>query len=85
MGQRQGLVIEAFEHGLEQCRHRFEQADAALAQQLQQGLRITHQRVADDLHAGAEQRRGEGLPHRNIEAGRRGLASGPRRERIWPI
>ncbi|MNS17497.1 hypothetical protein D3C72_491730 [compost metagenome] len=61
------------EHALDQRRHAFQHGDALGRNMRQQTLRIVGDGVRHDVHPCAEQRRGEELPHGNVEALRGGL------------
>ena len=76
-GQHPAQAVEGLalfgEHALDQRRHAFQHRDALFADVRQQALRIVGDGVRHDRHAGAEQRRGEELPDRDVEALRGGL------------
>ncbi|CDF95155.1 hypothetical protein BN844_2187 [Pseudomonas sp. SHC52] len=61
------------EQGAHQARDYFQHAQAFAGEHLQQALRVVGDFVREDVHGGAEHRRGEELPHGNVERHRSGL------------
>ncbi|MNJ74352.1 hypothetical protein D3C77_712740 [compost metagenome] len=63
------------QHALDQRRHALQHGDAGGLHVRQQALRVMGDGVRHDLYLGAEQRRSQELPDRDVEALRGGLGN----------
>ncbi len=63
------------EQGAHQARDDFQHVQALAGEHLQQALRVVGDLIRKNVHGGTEHRRGEELPHRNVERHRGGLGN----------